>query len=142
MANKQLLQSAGDGTAVPAGYVGEVLTSTATASSPGSSQQFNVTSKLIPKGTWMIFGSWTFGGGATSQTQSFGGLSTTSGNGLGTLQFPITFNPSASGLILNSAPFVVNLISDTTYYLAARSDFSGGGNSSSVTGTLTAIRIA
>lgn len=54
MPNKQLLQSAGDGTAVPTGYVGENVTNTSTTTITTSFQ--NLVSITLNKGYWLVFG--------------------------------------------------------------------------------------
>jgi len=60
MANKQLLQSAGDGTAVPAGYVGEVKSASAVSASSTSTNATIVYSNatnelLLDAGVWHIY---------------------------------------------------------------------------------------
>jgi hypothetical protein len=54
MTQKALLQSAGDGTAVPAGYVGETLSNTTTTTITTSFQ--NLVSITLNKGYWLVFG--------------------------------------------------------------------------------------
>jgi len=58
MTQKSLLQSAGDGTAVPAGYVGEVLTSsgTQTGSASGTITVNMGTGVTLTPGTWIVQG--------------------------------------------------------------------------------------
>lgn len=53
MTQKSLLQSAGDGTAVPAGYVGEKRTATITAVNVGSGAVDVATLSLSP-GVWIV----------------------------------------------------------------------------------------
>lgn len=58
MANKQLLQAAGDGTAVPAGYVGEELLSVRTLANwtAGSTAYGDVATITLSAGVWKING--------------------------------------------------------------------------------------
>ena len=59
MSNKQLLQSAGDGTAVPAGYVGEIVPGTlsvVTATfSGGNAGIATMGSRTLGVGVWLVF---------------------------------------------------------------------------------------
>lgn len=69
MTQKALLQSAGDGIAVPSGYVGELITNggTNTAVTPsGSSNIQTLTSISLTSGIWDISGTATFSPGSIS----------------------------------------------------------------------------
>jgi hypothetical protein len=56
MTQKALLQSAGDGTAIAAGYAGEVVRSQGSTSLSAATGTVNVTSVQISAGTWILSG--------------------------------------------------------------------------------------
>lgn len=157
MTQKALLQSAGDGTAVPAGYVGERITwITAPSSFAPTTVETDWTNAFITltPGIWMVVANIEMGYGSNS-------------GGSGNTQFKIT--DSSNNLIQNmnkqvggtvpgtsgwaiygvaSGSFIANLSSTTTYKIRVfKVDGSGVGNSnvfntSSAYSEFYAVRIA
>jgi len=128
MTQKALLQSAGDGTAVPAGYIGEIkyqednLTPVTTTFVTG-------TALLVTKGTWFVqvFGSGQ-GTGRTSQSVGFStdSVSTTFSDQVpGQTIFQMAIGSDGRGFAFSTS--VVTIASDTTYYVKS---LSFGANSS------------
>jgi len=137
------------GAAVAAGYVGEVLQGTGTnVAITNSATYYDVASKLLTKGTWLVSSIVTHNEvTALTAVRFITGISSSSGNAfadfsasLGNLTDDITM-PTANGSITYSIPnYIVNLSVDTTYYLKAWINRSAG--SSNATGRITAVRIA
>ena len=137
------------GAAVAAGYVGEVLQGTGTnVAITNSATYYDVASKLLTKGTWLVSSIVTHNEVTVLTAARFiSGISTSPGNAfadfstsLGNLTDDIAM-PTANGSISYSIPnYIVNLSVDTTYYLKAWINRSAG--SSSATGRITAVRIA
>lgn len=153
MTQKSLLQSAGDGTAVPAGYVGEVLVSTGTGtSSPAASGTWSsIESLTLTKGTWMVSGvSFCFipsGSTHTGFVAFFTGISTGPTTAVPDGYFAQASNPTgtSSGPGLTVPTRIITISSDTQIvYLVARLDYStiGAILLNSNQSQITAIRIA
>lgn len=107
MPSKNLLQAAGDGTAIPAGYVGQVLHSAVTtATNTGSTGiYFDATSVTITPGTWLINADIIYrrNGATITDSSAVIGLTTTSGNSSSGQLQPVNWIDTGNGT--NSATF-------------------------------------
>lgn len=156
MTTTNTLFSAGQGVAVPTGYVGTIITATAAANSATlntGGTALTVVSLAFPVGTWVMSASGVFS--VTSNVTSVNsiGLQFTSGT---------TFDTSASAdfwaqtamtsTTINNADGVLGLksvftiSSATTYNLLARASYSGGAimvrGGSLIPAVINAVRIA
>jgi len=141
MTNKQLLQSAGDGTAIPAGYIGEYVETSLGPTAPGSSQNpFNVGSVSIPAGRWRVVGyAYLSIGTMAGNNYMLCDLNTTSA----TLRSPTRWAQcyvSNGNKGTTCYTFEINSSSSTTLYLIAQVDFSSVG-SGTVSGAIKYTRI-
>lgn len=142
MTQKALLQSAGDGTAVPAGYVGEVksiIQSVAINIATGSNFT-NIGSVLVPKGVWKLSAQMTVatGGAMTFNEALTIGYSTDSSTSFSDQDLSQTRSNNCFGSnIINTsitntrnavvADFGVLVVaSDTTYYFKQANRASAG----------------
>jgi hypothetical protein len=84
MANKQLLQSAGDGTAVPAGFVGEVKSVFPAANvGIGGFTTIDLTSTIeLTPGVWLLTAYFGGFGSGTGGNVNFDGYITNAANGI------------------------------------------------------------
>lgn len=156
MTQKSLLQSAGDGTAVPTGYVGEVLKQTraiGSALSLTSGIPTNITSITLPAGNWLICANINFVGasattiGANTFISSISTLSATlsdadggyTSTGQSQVIAAVSLTSSGSSYGLVNPSYVLNT-SGTTLYLVARAQFSAGAITAY--GAIWATRIA
>jgi len=141
------------GTAVPAGYVGEVLVSTGTGtSSPAASGTWSsIESLTLTKGTWMVSGvGFCFiptGSTHTSFTAFSVGISTGPTTAVPDGYFAQASNPvgTSSGPGLTVPTRVITVSSDTQIvYLVARLDYSTIGSIvlNAIQSQITAVRIA
>lgn len=152
MANVSLLQSAGSGAAVPAGYVGETRVATfSDVAAPGAAVIINLGTLSLPAGTWMIFGKITF-----VSTVSTAGSDLYLAAGINLVSATETGTTLQVGQIANISTFrsvatttVTSLTSTTTVYLTARhgATTTGGATISGTNGTNSAsnfyaVRIA
>lgn len=146
MTQKNLLQSAGDGTAVPSGYVGEqVSASNPTGVAVGASGSYvTVTSITLQPGIWNIEGRITFAASAFSGTFLAGGISTssTSMDVLTQLTSIYPSNLSAADLYTPIYSRYVNISIVTTYYLVGRMDYSSQTGAQFKPSQIKATRIA
>jgi hypothetical protein len=128
------------GTAVPSGYVGQVIQVTGASTTGLSGSVSNITNITLTAGSWLItaagfIGGW--GGTVLSLAVSTNSASFT-GTIIGYNRIPFPANASA-GIAAGILTFTVNIASNTTYY------FVGDTNMTAITsgaGSLTAIRIA
>jgi len=147
MPQKTLLQSAGDGTAVPAGYVGELpAISSVTAIAPGASAAYkSVTSITVNKGIYLVFAKLDFELSATGITglSAIGGGISTQTNALdNNLQRVLMGTSVATNADLTVSPRYFSVSSDnTSFYLVSRIDYSSLGTAK-VGGLIYAVRIA
>jgi len=152
MSNKQLLQSAGDGTAVPAGYVGEVQLANPVANvTPGASvQDLNktVVSITLTPGVWAVSGVVTVNPGtAVGLKFAYVGISLTNNGSDNSTKNNITGLDIASSS--NSTRYfptptrVLTLTSSTTVYLVAGIEYTTLGTCLfSTISSIQAVRIA
>lgn len=152
MPNKQLLQSSGDGTAVPRGYVGEIITSSIEVSAAASNAGITVGSVLLSSGVWRIEA-------LSSYTNSSGIL--TAGLVQGLITTNSSLNPTGGFLDIDSGGYqtalifsasnqpkgncgnsvMVTISSNITYYNRVAWTTTGGG-SIGIKGYIRATRIA
>ena len=122
MTQKALLQSAGDGTAIAAGYVGEVKSIT-NSLTPVTANWVTGSALLITKGIYIVtvFGSGSGNNGArTAQSVGFStdSSSTTFSDQLAGINvFQASIASDGRGQINGTS--IVNVLSDTNYYLKA-----------------------
>jgi hypothetical protein len=136
-----------DATAVVAGQVGEVLTSTVTGVAVAATGTVgNVTSLSLTAGDWLISAHATISGGATGLTagsaQKLSIVTTTATNGAegDTMQVNSVLALLANGKHALSIPQIrINISSTTTYYLTEEVTFVAG--SPTIAGKLIATRI-
>ena len=141
MTQKALLQGAGDGTAVPQGYVGETIEYTgsnvaAIASNSGFSC---ISAYTVPAGKWLINGNCHLvKGTGTGITYLLAGINTSNA---APANYNTTYavNPTEAGLQTNS--LIVDSNGSSQIFMRAQYDFSAVG-SSVVIGRLQLIRIA
>ena len=142
MTQKTQLQGAGDGTAVPAGYVGEKLSGTnigPTLSVSGS--VYNAASLTLPAGVWMVFGHIYVSTIGATLTAVLASISTSSGahNSLSTAADYSTATGTAR--FLCPAPLYINTTGQPVY-LCASSVYTGTTPGVQTIGTeLYAIRL-
>lgn len=143
MADKTLLQSAGDGTAVPAGYVGEIKRTTFSGVAPSNSSYVNAASLQLTPGTWIL--NVKVLGGAASGAAIVGGFSTDSN--------PSTFSDLSVGQNFSyglartfgtddscfNVSRNLNIQTTTTYYVKVKVN---GTTQNTHVGEIEAIRIA
>lgn len=133
MPNKQLLQSAGDGTAVPAGYVGEVITQTQSSNvSLVSSSSVATVARTLQPGSYILLGTLSVNvsanagsinctfGGQTKSLFNAGGITATTGNSKATFVLAVTItSPTVYSFSVFSSASVTGSISgsdqDTTW---------------------------
>lgn len=149
MTQKALLQSAGDGTAVPSGYVGEVISASPASNivPTGSNVIITLASIVLTPGTWMVQGGGRFSNGVTppsSFTGLYGGLSTILGTFDGKYAFsvvPLTGSANVSNV--NTLSLIINVSTNTTIYLNGAAAYAAINNGSWITDTrIQAVRIA
>jgi hypothetical protein len=135
------------GTAVPAGYVGELpAISSVTAIAPGASGAYkSVTSITVNKGIYLVFAKLDFELSATGITglSAIGGGISTQTNALDTNQQRVLMGTSvATNADLTVSPRYFSVSSDnTSFYLVSRIDYSSLGTAK-VGGLIYAVRIA
>lgn len=133
MTAKSLLLSSGDGTAVPAGAVGESKTASASASASGPTTLGNYldipgASLSLQPGTWMLFGNI----GASTPAVSGGAVVQSceirdSANNMIVRTYG-GFTASTTQSIVSSTLFVVVSVSSTTTYKLSVSPFNASGS--------------
>jgi len=137
-----------DGVAPSAGYVGEILTASATGASVTSTQYTDAVSLSLTAGIWDVTGACTFSPAATTSITRLGtGISVTSGNsatGLTNGSSLATLYQAAmvpANDVVQLAPTVRVVISATTiHYLKAIGNFSI--STMTVAGFIRAVRVA
>lgn len=150
MPQKQLLQSAGDGTAVPAGYIGQIIqVSPASNVTPGASgATITLCQITLTPGVWQVHGKASWLSAATPPTgftALYGGL------GIGTpsnwdtkynfSMYPVQFGSAQTAGV--AQPAVLNITSNTIVYLQGSGTYTAvNGAVWSTESVLTAIRIA
>ena len=124
MTQKALLQSAGDGSAIPAGYVGEVKSIT-NSLTPVTTNWVTGSALLITKGVYIVT---VFGSGAGNN-----GSRTAQSVGFSTDSSATTFSDQLAGVNVFQGAIatdgrahingmsIINVLSDTNYYLKALS---------------------
>ena len=149
MTQKALLQGAGDGTAVPAGYVGQVIqASPATNITPGASGvNINICSITLTPGIWQINAkaSWLSAPTPPSNfTAIYGGIGITPSAWEAKWNFsmyPVQFGSAQTAGVCGTA--LVNISSNTTYYLNASANHTGLNGAVWITDSvIIAVRIA
>jgi len=136
--------------AVAAGYVGEVLSDTATsAPSLTTTNVAAAASKSFTAGTWLIWGGADVAASGSNLTQAIvavgsstdtsSGTALPSGRGKGTTIGSFG-SGSSSDFTINSPPILVTLSAATTYYTVARATFATG--TATATGYITGVRVA
>ena len=160
MANKQLLQAAGDGTAVPAGYIGEKITWTTSPTTQifntSESDWTNATINLS-SGVWLVTANISFEiqSGAITGNYSYIRVKITDSSNVvvESQSRQLLANTAASANNTNSSclpfSFVANILTPTSYKIrAVRVDGvgTGGGayliNSAAPSSEFFAVRIA
>lgn len=124
MTQKALLQSAGDGTAVPSGYVGEKIIASQSsgtfAQSTNANQWYDLLSTPITKGIWDVY-IFVSGIGGSILTNSFVGAGLTSGNtspGTAGVNYFVTNIATASApAFISTPPMRITPSVDGTLYL-------------------------
>jgi len=136
-----------DGVAQAAGFVGEVLSVQATVGAGSTGLYVNVCSQLLTKGIWAVSLVQTMSGTVTgtrwiagisdnSTANSFTDISLQGGNAVESINMPT----AVSNVSLSIANYIINLSSDTTYYMKGLVTYSSG--TPSLLGRFNAIRIA
>lgn len=129
MANKQQLQSAGDGTAVPAGYIGEVVTGTTSGNfTYVRGTAYNVWTITLNKGIWDVFGTvnQNMATGSDSSTDSLLSISTTSGaHGSATQR---VFGGLGGSNIILSTVRSLRITADNTPVFLVSTTYTGAGS--------------
>lgn len=150
MPQKQLLQSAGDGTAVPAGYIGQIIqVSPASNVTPGAAgATITLCQITLTPGVWQVHGKASWLSAATPPTgftALYGGL------GIGTTSnwdakynfsmYPVQFGSAQTAGV--AQPAFLNITSNTTIYLLASGTYTAANGAVWTTeSVLAAIRIA
>jgi hypothetical protein len=150
MSNKQLLQSAGDGTAVPAGYVGEVISAesnTFTTTGLANNSTTGFLSITLTPGTWLISASQSFLQNSSTGTAAGSVLSdvsatgnTIAGFGASVVDIGIWPSNNVSQATITHPSFVYSTATSKTIYLNNYMLFTLGTPSRK--GTIRAVRIA
>lgn len=146
---KSKLTQGGDGTAIPAGMVGELISNgTHSAVTLSTGANFTITSITLTAGVWDVSGAAEVITGATTTTVASAGISLAN-NAFSTFSgeavtFAIISASATSTLIYPTPVRRIEVTSSTPVYLVTRSDFSGGSaNTSSANSSfIRAIRIA
>jgi hypothetical protein len=137
MTQKALLQSAGDGSAIPAGYVGELTARTTVNVTNLTGSTVNAATLLLTSGNWLIFFNGQ-GGGSTVGSRVSLTISTSSA----TEDTDFSTVGTVSSI---SQPFSMSMIrvistSGQNVYLTARAPDSG--TTMYLSGRIQAIRIS
>lgn len=147
MTQKALLQSAGDGSAIPAGCVGEVRQETTTANG-GTNTVANTTPTavrvlIVPAGVWDIIGYCSVSALPASPVRQLLSLGTSVANGTQAIYRSDTMYPaSLTGSLTTYTPIVrFEFSSQSTIYLTMFSQGSSG-NTTVDQAQIRAIRIA
>lgn len=144
MANKQLLQSAGDGTAVPAGYIGELRTATNDANSIASGTIRNTGTLTLTPGVYLMWATLgtDFSSTNPNVTKLEISLSTTSAahNMTYKSSFPVPSTIANGFGKLSTAPAVITVTTSTTWYGVGT--ITASGNVDYQYTSLNAVRIA
>jgi hypothetical protein len=158
MTQKALLQSAGDGTAVPAGYVMEsqrqsTTLSAATGFTNGTAKNITISPLVLNPGAWEIsFNGFINSGSGDTVTQCVFGVSTTSatqpvGNDTfsvpdsnGQIKIVWTGSILNNGFCISIAPYRIVLATQTTFYFVGTAFHTGG--TCTLSGSIMASRIA
>jgi hypothetical protein len=133
MTAKAQLQSAGDGTAVPAGYVGQVISgaSDGTTTVAGSNTDKVVTTLSLSPGNWLIVGSVYFDPSGTTTIRLQSSISTGTLSGAGTILniLGLDYVEGAFGLsngyAVSNYNFPANISSQTTFNVNVRITYTG-----------------
>ena len=136
MTAKALLQAAGDGTAVPVGYVLEVKEVTST-SAFNSGTVTDATSITLGAGSWVILGSCT-SPSSNALTGLTCSISTTSATNDANNQ--VWTGAGSNNFVSASLSRFVTITTNTTYYLTGNT--TGTGPATSQKNKLTCIRLA
>lgn len=156
MTQKTQLQAAGDGTAVPAGYVGETVIASRDGSGDTGLTNYQWTHHssdfvTLSPGTWILYGTVQVYTGSTTDTAY--GLEVNTGTASGNNS--TGFNTASHGCIksigpsaayqkqsMSTIPRVVSISSNTSYYLKAYITSATGGSWFTNGATLIAVRLA
>jgi len=146
MTQKSLLQSAGDGSAVPAGYVGEVLNYPFNANQATTgTNQTALSDQTISAGRWLVFMSsvWQASSGGTGSTNNVvtlrvdGSLRTTQGKGTASIHIN-TVGPTSV-----SFPACIDIIDkSTSWSVGVTQNLSFTSGIVATLGSITLVRIA
>lgn len=139
MTAKALLQSAGDGTAVPAGCIGEMIVGTQSAGTAAVNGSYAaLTNVSLTKGIWLVSAnaSASLAGGISLELTVSTTSASAAGTTTGTTRVFGAMNSSA-GIGGAQTVFSLNVASTTTYYLNVAVNSTGF-----LYGNITAIRIA
>ena len=142
------------GSAIAAGFVGQLLTLTSTNTGVTTSGAYNnvmggTTGLSVPAGVWLFYATVTLSAGtATGITSVAGVISTTtaSGTGIGSDDSSMALSVGAAGVNtrLKIGPVIQSISSTTTYYLNAALVYSSAGTAAwaGPNCSLNALRIA
>ncbi len=148
MTQKSLLQSAGDGTAVAAGYVGERISANpaSSVSAAASNSWVNLCSITLTPGVWLVNGTSVFTAIGATHTRVGSGISLTSGNIDISTNSAISIldsNISTSNTYINCGQRYLNVSTNTTVYLVGLAVYSAIGTSTwNAVSHIQAVRIA
>jgi len=156
MTTTNTLFSAGQGVAVPTGYVGAIITATAAANSATlntGATALTVVSLAFPVGTWVMSASAVFSITTSVTSSNSVGLQFTSGTTFDTsasadfwAQMATTGTQINNGDVVLSLKSIFTISSATTYNLLARASYIGGGiivrGGSLIPAVINAVRIA
>ena len=148
--------SAGQGVAVPTGYVGTIITATAAANSATlntGATALTVVSLAFPVGTWVMSASAGFNASTNVTSVNYVGIQFTSGTTFDTTAtadfwatIPMTGTQINNGDCIIGLKSIFTISSATTYNLLARASYSGGGiivrGGSTIPAVINAVRIA
>jgi hypothetical protein len=134
-----------DGSSVSAGYVGEVLTGSATGITPAATANYKtITSISLTAGQWLVSGGYYLVGGTISAlVQVLGGVGTTT-DAVGTTPSLTSWVAPSAMNVSNwraaTVPVTFNVSSTTTVYLTGRIDYTTLGTAT-WRGEMNAVRI-
>jgi hypothetical protein len=131
------------GAAIGAGYVGEKLTASGSATSiPATSTWYNLRSITLTPGVWLVYANYTFGASVSGTiSATVGNIATTSAGASGAVadwSHPSGPNTSVNEVMQLFA--YVNILTTTVYYANGLHVFSSGTYSANA--TMHAVRIA
>lgn len=157
MTQKQLIQGAGDGTAVPAGYIGETISATSYNASDttllnGQFVNAAIDTITLTAGTWLLYGTVRIY--TVSTTDSLYGIQVNIGTATGNNTTGMVDSYAGDQKVIgpsnaayqrqsvNTVPRVVTIAANQSYFIKTLISASTGGSWLRNGATITATRIA